>query len=113
MYYLALLNLNKEKHIKLSLGKRPAGTKYSCQILTILVNGSCRLVLLNCVCRGVTLDCLRFTPSAAHPPWSGTLQAISYGPACPQQFPHNINNKTEALKTMTRKLSQIDDNALN
>ena len=47
---------------------------------------------------------LRFTPSAAHPPWSGVLQAISYGPACPQQFPESLDNKTEALKRMTRQM---------
>ena len=44
----------------------------------------------------------RFTPTAAHPPWSGVLQAISYGPACPQQFPRQLDNVTAQQETMTR-----------
>ena len=54
-------------------------------------------------------DCCycRFTPSAAHPPWAGILQAISYGPACPQQFPQSLNNKTESLKRMTRQILSV------
>merc|ERR1719410_502751 len=45
----------------------------------------------------------RFTPTAAHPPWSGVLQAISYGPACPQQFPRQMDNVTAQQETMTRQ----------
>ena len=48
----------------------------------------------------------RFSPTAAHPPWSGILQAISYGPACPQQFPANMDNMTESLDKMTRQYWQ-------
>ena len=48
----------------------------------------------------------RFSPTAAHPPWSGILQAISYGPACPQQFPTNLSNQTESLNKMTKEYWQ-------
>ena len=45
----------------------------------------------------------RFTPPTANPPWSGILQAISYGPACPQQWPPGLDNVTESLGRMTRQ----------
>lgn len=43
----------------------------------------------------------RFSPTSAHPPWSGILQAISYGPACPQQFPSQLNNRTQPVSSLT------------
>ena len=49
---------------------------------------------------------LRFTPTTANPPWSGVLQAISYGPACPQQWPSGLDNMTASLEKMTRQYWQ-------
>ena len=54
----------------------------------------------------ITMMIFRFIPTSAHPPWSGILQAISYGPACPQQFPANLDNMTLALGSMTRQYWQ-------
>jgi neuroligin len=43
---------------------------------------------------------LRFMPPVTPAIWSGTRSAQSSGPVCPQKL-IDVNNETEALKTMT------------
>ena len=69
-----------------------------CKVLSFCIDWSAVDQELDNICR--------FTPTAAHPPWSGILQAISYGPACPQQFPAHLDNMTMSLERMTRQYWQ-------
>jgi len=55
----------------------------------------------------------RFSPTSEHSPWAGVLQAISYGPACPQAFPSHPRNHTQPVEGVTSQyrhyLARVQD----